>query len=332
MKKIAIIVPYFGEFPNYFPLFLNSCRYNPTVDWLLVTDIADPVDYPQNVRVIPMTFQELRQWIQKCFDFEIALEIPYKLCDYKPAYGYLFQEWLDGYDFWGHCDIDLLFGDLRTFFSDDSMEQYDKIGHLGHLSLYRNTPRINAAFMTATDAVLRYKEVFSTNDIFVFDEWDELSINRIFLKMGLRVWLWNDYFDAHPCRDNLVRVTRKIALPPDYSDMQQLDRKGSWITWEKGHIYAWQHGQDYEQKTELAYAHFQKRSMEVRCGLDEQRILCLPDGFEPYRDQIPVKHRCWAQQHQLLDRKRLIQQYLKARYWLATKTAPVRYKFRRRLS
>ena len=53
MKKIAIIVPYFGEFPNYFPLFLNSCRYNPTVDWLLVTDIADPVDYPQNVRVIP---------------------------------------------------------------------------------------------------------------------------------------------------------------------------------------------------------------------------------------------------------------------------------------
>lgn len=330
MKKIALIIPYFGKFPNYFPLFLNSCRHNPTIDWLLVTDIADHYDYPDNVQVIPMTFGELQKQFQRFFDFEISLETPYKLCDYKPAYGHLFQELLNGYDFWGHCDMDLLFGDLRSFFSEHSLEQYDKIGHLGHLTLYRNCERVNTAYMASLDGKCRYREVLSEPRIFVFDEWDDLSINRIFLKLGLRVCLWNDFFDAHPSRDNLVRVIRQIGPCPDYPDTQHIERCGSWITWESGHIYAWPHDRDAAGRVELAYAHFQKRVMEVRCSLDEQRILCLPDGFEPYRDEIPRKHLRWAKQHSYLDRKLLKQRYLKARYWLIVKTAPLRHRFRRR--
>lgn len=330
MKKIALIIPYFGKFPDYFPLFLNSCRHNPTIDWLLVTDAAEAHDYPKNVRVIPMTFSELRERIQSRFDFEISLKSPYKLCDYKPAYGYLFQEWLDGYDFWGHCDMDLLFGDLRAFFPDDVLEQYDKFGHLGHLTLYRNCKAVNTAFMAEVDGTRRYPEVLSGGNIYVFDEWDDLSINRIFLKLGLRVCLWNEFFDAHPHHDNLIRVTRQVGRAPDYRDTQRIDKQGSWITWEDGHIYVWPHGKDYMQKTELAYAHFQKRFMEVRCNLDEQRILCLPDGFEPYRDEIPMKHLRWAKRHRILDRKLLKQQYLTARYWLIVKTAPLRHRFRRR--
>ena len=33
--------------------------------------------------------------------------------DLRPAYGVLFEEYLDGYDFWGHCDLDVLFGRIR---------------------------------------------------------------------------------------------------------------------------------------------------------------------------------------------------------------------------
>lgn len=326
MKKIALIIPYFGKFPNYFPLFLNSCRHNPTIDWLLVTDNADSYAYPENVRVIRMTFSELRERFQCCFDFDISLETPYKLCDFKPAYGFLFREWLAEYDFWGHCDMDLLFGDLRHFFPDDILAQHDKVGHLGHLTLYRNSRLVNTAFM---DDEQRCREVLSNGRIFVFDEWDDLSINRIFLKRGLRVWLWNEFFDVHPHHDNLIRVTWEIGSGPDYPDTQHIERCGSWITWEDGHIYVWPHGKDYAQKTELAYVHFQKRFMEVRCDLDEQRILCLPDGFEPYRDEIPMKHLRWAKRHRILDRKLLKQRYLEARYWLIVKTAPIRHRFRR---
>lgn len=38
MKSIIIIVPYFGEFPNYFQLFLNSCKYNESINWVIITD------------------------------------------------------------------------------------------------------------------------------------------------------------------------------------------------------------------------------------------------------------------------------------------------------
>ena len=329
MKKIALIIPYFGKFPNYFPLFLNSCRHNPTIDWLLVTDIAEGFDYPENVHVIPMTFPELIARFRGQFDFEIALKTPYKLCDYKPAYGYLFREWLTDYDFWGHCDMDLLFGDLRVFFTDGMLEQYDKLGHLGHMTLYRNCETVNEAFSAKIDGIQRHREVLSQDRIFVFDEWDDLSINRIFLKLGLRVCLWNDFFDAHPSRDNLVRVIREIGSGPDYSDTQRIGSHGSWITWEQGHVYAWPHGRDAAERTELAYVHFQKRDMEIRCALDEEQILCLPDGFEPYRGEIPRKHLRWAKQHRYLDRKLLKQRYLEARYWLIVKTAPIRHGFRK---
>ena len=329
MKKIALIIPYFGKFPNYFPLFLNSCRHNPTIDWLLVTDIAEGFDYPGNVHVIPMTFPELREKIQEQFDFKIALERPYKICDYRPAFGLIFRELLSKYDFWGYCDIDLLFGDLRRAFPDELLDAYDKVGHLGHLALYRNTPQVNAAFRANFGGQERYREVLSEERNFIFDEWDDLSINRIFLKLGLRVCLWNDFFDAHPSRDNLVRVIREIGSGPDYSDTQRIGSYGSWITWEQGHVYAWPHGRDAAERTELAYVHFQKRDMEIRCALDEEQILCLPDGFEPYRGEIPRKHLRWAKQHRYLDRKLLKQRYLEARYWLIVKTAPIRHGFRK---
>ena len=47
--------------------------------------------------------------------FEVYLERPYKCCDLKPAYGVIFEEYLTAYSYWGHCDFDLIFGDLQYF-------------------------------------------------------------------------------------------------------------------------------------------------------------------------------------------------------------------------
>jgi len=38
MYRIVFMIIYLGEFPLYFPYFLNSCRYNPTIDFLIFTD------------------------------------------------------------------------------------------------------------------------------------------------------------------------------------------------------------------------------------------------------------------------------------------------------
>lgn len=76
MKSIAFIIPDYGTSPTWFQL------------WLVFTDIStDCYSIPSNVKFEHVTFPELGQKIQHKYDFPIRLEFPYKLCDFKPAYG-----------------------------------------------------------------------------------------------------------------------------------------------------------------------------------------------------------------------------------------------------
>ena len=68
---------------------------------------------PPNVAVQRCEFGDLAKRIWSLFDFEISLERPYKLCDFRPAFGEIFADELAGYDFWGHSDLDLIFGQIR---------------------------------------------------------------------------------------------------------------------------------------------------------------------------------------------------------------------------
>ncbi len=115
MRKIGLVVPYFGKLPGNFQIWLNSCKYNGSVNWLLFTDDKTPYDYPENITVHYLEFNELLAKFQNHFDFPISLESSYKLTDYKVAYGEIFKEFLKGFDFWGYCDIDLIFGNIRKF-------------------------------------------------------------------------------------------------------------------------------------------------------------------------------------------------------------------------
>ena len=207
MKKIVFVIPYFGNFPEYFELFLKSCAANPTIDWLLFTDTKEEYIFPENVKRVLISFEQLRNLIEMKMGFKIALSTPYKLCDYKPAYGFIFSEYICNYDYWGYCDIDLIFGDIRCFFPDNQLEKYDKIGHLGHMSLFRNTEYINLMFKKEVYGMKKYQEVYTSDRIFVFDEWGDTNINLILKKEGKRVWYWNNFWDVYPYKDNLRRVT-----------------------------------------------------------------------------------------------------------------------------
>lgn len=329
MQKILIILPYFGPLPPYFPLFLQSCRHNPSIDWLLLTDNRETYDYPENIRVVHTDFAAIQTMIQQKFDFPIVLHQPYKLCDYKPAYGFLFSEYLEGYDFWGYCDLDLIFGDLRALLPDEKLVVYDKVGHLGHLALYRNTPEVNRLFMAKVDGRARYREVFTSEKSCIFDEWDDLSINQMFLRTGKRLWLWNGFFDAYPYDDNLVRATRDVDFE-DYSWIPKIDRTPHWISWENGKIFSHTCKNGSWKKEELAYAHFQKRDMSVNCPVDGQPFWCLPNRFVPMDKHTAKQYVSSGNFHRLFNRKRWKQVYQTLRYRLIVATAPIRHKLRKR--
>ena len=69
----------------------------------------------------------------------------------------MFADELAGYDFWGHCDLDVVFGRVRDHLPAEAFEA-DKVLVQGNFALYRNTagggrlvpPRDRAGSATGT--------------------------------------------------------------------------------------------------------------------------------------------------------------------------------------
>ena len=296
MKTIAFVVPYYGEFPNYFPAWLNSCRQNPSVDFLIFTDNSpDCYSVPSNVQFIHMSFNELRSLIQRQFEFKICLGRPYKLCDYKPVYGIALHHWLAEYDFWGHCDIDLLWGNIRQFFTDDLLDKYDRICNQGHCSIYRNNQRVNSLYRSLdSKGCLDWREVFTSDKSFAFDEYGTIhedgsggGLSRIMEINGEQIystWIFANITPKQQSRFQLSLDDHERECDPDqikafehryYSteseaEMQFFERN-------KEGLFLWYCKNGLVQKKEFLYVHFSRRAIKCPKGLiHHDNYLFLP--------------------------------------------------------
>jgi len=104
--KIVLLNVYLGQWPVWFPAFLHSCRFNPEVVWLFFTDCPTPKSIPPNVRFIPITIGGFSSRATERLGFDVQISHSRKLCDFRPAYGVIFEDYIRDYDFWGHCDVD----------------------------------------------------------------------------------------------------------------------------------------------------------------------------------------------------------------------------------
>lgn len=170
--SIAIITCWYGDYPWYFPYFIKSCAYNPTIDFIIVTDNESIIpNKPDNVKIVYKTLETLRAEASDRLGFKAVIETPYKLCDFKPAYGFLFPAIVEGYDFWGHGDLDMVYGDIRGFMTQEVLEAHELLTcredfTMGTFCLYKNSEQMNQLFMKSRD----YRFVFSNPDHFCFDE------------------------------------------------------------------------------------------------------------------------------------------------------------------
>ena len=97
-SKILLIC-WKSDFLWYFPYYLHSCRYNPDIDFLIFTDNQDiPTYLPENVKIIPYSIEQFKVDAANKLWFEVTVESGYKLCDFKPAYGFIFSDWIKDYD------------------------------------------------------------------------------------------------------------------------------------------------------------------------------------------------------------------------------------------
>jgi hypothetical protein len=145
--RILILMPYFGRWPEWMELFLESCATNPGVEWRFFTDCGDPdCPLPENVTLEPMTLTEFLRLAEASLGITIEWHDAYKLCDLRPGYGAMFESRLLGYDYWGWGDVDVIFGDLSMWLTPSRLA-HDIVSfadaHLsGHLCVLRNSERV----------------------------------------------------------------------------------------------------------------------------------------------------------------------------------------------
>lgn len=284
-KKCVLILPYFGKFNNYFPLFLRSCGMNPDFEWIIFTDNKDQYNYPDNVHKVMTTLAEVKEIAERKFGFPVCLNSAYKLCDYKPAYGFLFEEYIVGYRYWGHCDCDLIFGKMDGFLDPLFDEGFDKIFAAGHLTLYKNSYENNRRFMKPYNNRLIYKEAFQTDKIYVFDEdIKDNNVHKLFLAEGVQVFQTDLSMNASPRFSRFRRSYYNIEI----NAYQWENFKKARYFWNKGHVTEVRYEDHMVKKTEYLYMHLQMRKMRVKAHVNEADIYeIMPDRFVK-RAYIPI--------------------------------------------
>lgn len=267
MKKIVLIIPYFGKLPEYIDIWLDSVKYNPTIDFLIPTDAEWKTALPENVKLLSMTWSQAVEKIKSLCGHAIVLHEPYKLCDYRPLYGEIFKEYIAKYDFWGHCDMDLVFGDIRKFLTEDILEQNDRIFTRGHFCLYKNCDEINTIYKkTVMCKGINYADAFHTKYSCHFDEGS--SMKEVFERNGRKI-----------CDE----VYFADILYKNYNFELAQDIKGK----NAPQIYAWMKGKlmryylenSVIKSDEFMYIHLQKRRMKVQIDDLDKGCLIVPNKF-----------------------------------------------------
>lgn len=270
MKKICLVVPYYGNWPNWFNITLNTCIANKSINWLFFTDCAPLNIEASNLEFIEMKLKELIDLIHSKIELNINFSDPYKLCDFRPAYGVIFEDYLVNYDFWGHCDIDLVFGNIRSFLTSELLDKIDIFSCFGNVSIphgpftiYRNDKQINNLFRKSND----YKKIFEEKEHCAFDEvfWyyyaleDNIDITLDnFYKVLKRE---SDTIGLNVCGKYLMREDLVVYnfLPEsncinntwnDYSSAKFKFNPNYLIEWKEGVLY------DQEDKKEIIFFHF----------------------------------------------------------------------------
>ena len=277
MIKIAIIACWFGPtYPNYFGLWLKSIAANSDINFFIFGDNKPLLPTPDNFHFSYITLQEFEKLTrEKLREPSVNIPFAYKVCDFKPMYGEIFADYLGKYDFWAHCDLDMIFGNIREFISDDVLNLYDKIYPNGHLSVYRNTQEVNQRWRIP-DAKFNISLVLSRPINFAFDEWD--GIYNIYMINNFPFYRNVDFLDPVPGTKRLRFIQRSN---PKYERRQQ-DYTHQVFYWENGHFYrAYLNEQKQIITNSYVYMHFQKRRFPTPNDtlLTAPAFYCTPSGF-----------------------------------------------------
>ncbi len=281
MNKIVVIIPYFGEFKPSISLFLESCNRNKDIDWLIFTDCKIPKGITLNNNIVWnfTTLKEVRELAEEKLECKISLEKAYKLCDLKPMYGLVFEDYITHYEYWGFGDTDVIYGNLMAYLDKICYQNYDKINWMGHLCFLRNAPFINSIAMKEVPGTISPRTVLELSENQGYDERD---FNKKCLSCDLR--LYNNEWAADidifywrmRCTDlktfHHLLDTREIKYAPKNYPKQL-------FALVYGAVYRYYIDKETVKKDEFAYIHFRKEAPIHFDDFSNATFIVSRDGF-----------------------------------------------------
>lgn len=185
--RIAIVLPFIGKGPESIPPYLGlfctaAGGAAGLVDFLIfhpgvMETFAERTGAhlcPTNVKFINLNSMEnmarnylLRlmdqipeeEWELRSRDMMVRvvthhlMSYPYALVEYKPTFGHVFADFLQDYTHWGYSDLDVVFGDLSRWITQEELTEYDIVTYgygdqnrvylRGQFTFHRNTHKIN---------------------------------------------------------------------------------------------------------------------------------------------------------------------------------------------
>ncbi|GAB3964286.1 hypothetical protein GCM10028806_01650 [Spirosoma terrae] len=265
-SPVAILVIWIGPFPSSFDLWLLSIKNSP-FDFIFVTDQKQPIECTQ-YKWLNSTLEELCALFSSTLGFQAALSFPYKLCDYRPLYGEAFSDILYNYDYWGYCDLDMVFGDCSSVLELVENKTITKIFQRGHLSLIKNDSNINSLYRKSN--LIDYKYIYMNEKSCMFDEWH--GIGKILKYEGYEVFHSEIMVDINP---------NSLYFKP--SNINSF--KHQLFIYNNGSIKHLYYKDGSLCKSEFLYIHFQKRKIDfslVDTGINSYAF--MPDKVIPFNE------------------------------------------------
>lgn len=171
MSQITFIIFYFGKFPWYYDLFLKSCKANEGYHFVIFSDNFSVEKTEKNITEVPFSISAFNLLASKKLGFDISIKNGTKICDLRPAFGLIFEDYIRDSEFWGYSDIDLVLGKLSTFLTKDVVQTFDFISvsryyPSGYFAIARNNEKMKFLFTESNS----YQATFQAKTNLLFEE------------------------------------------------------------------------------------------------------------------------------------------------------------------
>jgi len=245
---LIMLMQYFGKWPEWIDLFVESCKWNPSVHWRIYTDCGPIDNIADNVELVSLSFEDYKALVSQRLNLSFKPSSPYKLCDLKPCLAHIHANEIGDFRFFGFGDVDVVYGNIDNFYVEDLLDRWDVLSThddriSGHFAVLRNTPEFRMAF----EQIPGYKAKLEQPD---YTALDEMPFGSLFKQRGGLSHLQNF---LHPYR-------RRALFEERYSTI--LSKRG----WHDGSMnypqkWFWHEGRltnDQDGDREFLYLHFMR--------------------------------------------------------------------------